>query len=150
LSGHEGQAWLKRLSEQCEAVAQAPGTERGRSNAELVAWLAHMAACDGEVDAKEVEALEAVAERRGVSPDTVQGMLDAARRRELHTPLPADCDEARRWFELLARLAWADGRLTRDEWVLLRRAADGAGLTNADLRFLAQRIRTDVYREARD
>lgn len=129
--------------------AAAPAAPPALAPADLLAWAVRVAAADGVVDAKERAGLESIARLAGVAPSR----LDEIVRDALATggePPPAPPPEcARDWLEAAARIALADGVVTPEEFALLSKIAAPTGMSAADVRVLVNRVKAEMYQEAK-
>ena len=108
-----------------------------------------MTLADGQLDDSERAMLEGTASRYGVSIDRLEQLIDAARANALNLPPPADEDEAKAHLQGMARVALADGKISREEFTLLRSAGQKLGLSDYDVKHLLQRTKAEMYAEAK-
>jgi predicted nucleic acid-binding Zn ribbon protein len=119
---------------------------------EAVAWLVRVTVADSEVDAKEREALAAVAEKAGLRQADLDAMIAAA---SGPTPTdgaaagPASAVEAREWLDLTAEVALADGRLSAEEASLLSDLGAAHGIPAAEVRLSVAHARARLYQRAK-
>jgi len=144
-----GRVLLERLS--AMTAAATPPELPAPPPSELVAWTARVAACDGVIDAHERVGLETLARRAGLAPGRLDDIVRDALAPGARTPPgPATIDAARDWIEAAARVALADGVVTRAEAALIARLAESAGLTAADADVIVNRVKAETYRRAKE
>ncbi|HEY7119780.1 MAG TPA: TIM44-like domain-containing protein [Tepidisphaeraceae bacterium] len=119
------------------------------SAAGVLAWMVKMTLADGHLDARERQLLASTAAHYNVPPDRLDQMIAAAQTNSLDVPAPADREEAQGQLHAIARVALADGRITREENALLRSAAGRLGLSDYDLSQLLKRVQRELYTDAR-
>jgi uncharacterized tellurite resistance protein B-like protein len=115
------------------------------SRASLLAWAVAGVRADGNVDANERRAVEALAERLGDTPEHLDALLSAPLD-ELAPPQPRDRAEAVVWLEQLCELALADGSVPRSEQDFLRRVAEHFGASQRELADSYDSARNRLYR----
>jgi len=116
----------------------------------LFAWLIRAALADNHIDDAERKMLDSLATKRGVRSDRLEAMIDAALRNELEMPRPKDAAEAKNWLTAMVDMSLSDGRLTKSEFNLLKRAGAGLQMSDHDVKLLVRRRKGELYREARD
>ena len=117
------------------------------SSADLLAWAAGLAREDGQLDAREAQALRRLAERLQVGPARLEALLSEPEAGA--PPSPRDTFEARQWLKALTGVALADGSLSRGERRWLRQAAEGLGVRRGEFERLLGKVRGELFREAR-
>jgi hypothetical protein len=122
--------------------------QRSTSDAGLLAWAIKEAAADGTVDPTERQVLSEMATQRGVSSDQLNAMIDAALRGEIDVPEPTSRTEAESWLAGMARIALADGKLTREEFGLLRMLGTKFNVGEYDIKMLLKRLRAEQFSQA--
>lgn len=115
----------------------------------LLCWMVKVAQEDGQVDPRERELLFATAARRHVEPEAVEAMLRAAQDGSLQAPEPSGPEETRSWLSAMVRMALADGRITGEEWQMLRAVGQRLDLSPADLRLIVSKTQREMYQEAK-
>jgi len=116
---------------------------------QLLAWAIHLALADNELDPKERAMLGRVARHRGIRPEQLETMIEAAQDDQVDLPEPEDADEAQRWLEAMADVALADGRIHRSEANLLMQAGQRLNWSQVDVKLLLKRRHTQLYQAAR-
>jgi hypothetical protein len=143
-----GRVLLERL--RASPGAAAPPPVPSLVPAGVLAWAARVAASDGVVDGKERAGLALLAQRAGVAPsrvdEIVRDALASGGDAEVAPPTP---QAAREWLEFAARIALADGVVSDAESALLLRLAASAEMSSADVRVLVNRVRAEMYQEAK-
>jgi uncharacterized tellurite resistance protein B-like protein len=114
----------------------------------LLAGMASAMFADGVVDPKEAEMLQQLAASRGVPPQQVQSII-AAVQGNVPLPRPSTPQESRELLEAMARMALADGKVTKEEEERLVYFGAPLGLAKADVVNLIARQRSVMYREAK-
>ncbi len=130
-----------------DAVARA-GVLRPASDAGLLAWAVKAAAVDGAVDPTERSVLQTLASQRGVPPEQLEQMIEAALRNDMDVPEPASRAEAEAWLRAMATIALADGQITNEELSLLRMLGTKFDLGESDVKMLLKRLRGEQYTQA--
>src|SRR5206468_4078042 len=120
------------------------------SSAGLLAWMVRCAIADGTVDAKELELLTTVGQRRNVPRSRIEEMIRAALRNELAAPQPSNATEAREWLGGMIQAAMADGNLSSAEQQMIQSTARGLGMSDYDLQMLVKSTRSEMLAQARD
>jgi tellurite resistance protein len=120
-----------------------PGSAAG-----LLAWAVKEAMADGEIDPTERSVLEGIASQSGVPAERLTQMIDAASRGELDAPEPASRAEAEAWMGAMAKIALADGKLTREEFDMLRTLGNKFDIGEDDVKMLLKRMRGEQYAQA--
>jgi hypothetical protein len=117
---------------------------------EVLAWAARVAASDGVVDGKEREGLARIAQRAGVAPSRVDELVRDALAPGADAPVgPQTPASAREWVESAVRIALADGVVSPEEFALLSRLGAPAAMSPVDVRVLVNRVRAQVFQEAK-
>lgn len=114
----------------------------------LLAWMIKAALADGQASDAELHSVRQVAARRYVPPEQVESMVRAAQAGQLDVPEPRDRDEARGWLAAMASVALADGKVSGEEYDLLRTAGQRSGLSDYDVKLLLKRTRGEAYGQA--
>jgi uncharacterized tellurite resistance protein B-like protein len=155
VSDPQGQALIRTLQgagagDNGDADTSAGGLSiHGASPSMVLAWMVKMTVADGEVDPRERELLVATARRYGVPEQRLDDMISAAQANALDLPKPADRDEAQAHLQSMARVALADGKISSEEYTLLRTTGQQLGLSDYDVKQLLQRTKADMYAEAK-
>ena len=126
----------------------APGPLRKTTDAGLLAWAVREAVADRAVDPIERDVLQTIAAQRGVSTGQLNQMIEAALRNEMDAPEPANRAEAESWLAAMAKIALADGKLTDEEFELLRMLGTKFDLGESDVKILLKRVRSEQYAQA--
>ncbi|MFI5380455.1 MAG: TIM44-like domain-containing protein, partial [Tepidisphaerales bacterium] len=134
---------LRSLQEHAEP-APLPRPRRGG----LLSWVVGVVVADGVVSPEEREMLRELATRRKIPQQAVDAMLAAALAGQLESISPVDQAEAREWLSAMIEAALADGKVTDEEWMVLRRMAGRAGLSESALQEMVRGTRRRVYRSA--
>jgi tellurite resistance protein len=130
------------------ATYAAMGALRSGSDAGLLAWAVKEALADGEIDPTERSVLEGIAAQSGISAEQLNQMIDAAGRGELDVPEPASRTEAEAWMAAMANIAMADGKLTKEEFDMLRMLGNKFDIGEYDVKMLLKRMRGGQYAQA--
>ena len=77
-------------------------------------------------------------------------MIDAAMRGNIDVPEPSNRAEAEAWLAAMAKIALADGKLTNEEFVLLRMLGNKFDLGEYDIKMLLKRVRSEQVRASLD
>jgi hypothetical protein len=124
------------------------GSRNENSTADLLAWAGALVRADGRVDGRERMALQALAERLGVSNARLEEVLeeggDGSAVRE-----PRDTLEARDWMRSLLRLALEGGTVPAVEWRLLKSAAKRFGIGRVEFERLLRQEERELARATR-
>ena len=116
----------------------------------LLAWAVATCCSDSILDNRERKILEQTARARGIPPETLQVMIDAALNQTLHPPAPQDREEALSWLGCMAESALADGAISPAEARLMQSLAQSSGITNQEVKTLINATRSRLYAQARD
>ena len=119
------------------------------SSAGLLRWMVCLAIADGEISPDEMTMLRAGAQRNGVPEEKLDEMIAAARQNQLHAPEPANQQEGEQWIRVLAREALADGKITSEEFQLLRATGTKIGLVDYDINQIVKETRAQMLAEAK-
>jgi hypothetical protein len=156
MSGLDATNLVGQAREQATAMApvegelvELNGAARTPRGTELLSWAVKMALADNELDEKEQKMLNRVAKNRHVDAQTMEVVIDAARRGELDVPEPADRDEARRWLNSLADVSLWDGRVHTEEFNLLCQAGKRFEYSAYDIKNLLKKRKAQMYQAAR-
>jgi hypothetical protein len=114
----------------------------------LMAAMTSAMFADGVVDAKEQEMLMQYAEARAIAPQRVQEIV-AAVQANVPLPRPTSQAEARVLLEAMARMALADGKISRQEEGMLLSFGQPYGLGKADIHQLVAGQRKALFRDAK-
>jgi predicted nucleic acid-binding Zn ribbon protein len=117
-------------------------------DAGLLAWAVKTAAADGTIDDREKQLLANFASQREIGPDQLNWMMTAAMNGSLETPAPANPEELRMWLTAMAKVAQADGVLSRPEIDLLETLGRRGGLSDYDLKLLLRQAQGEQYQAA--
>jgi len=139
---------LDEDSQSAAATYAKMGALRSGSDAGLLAWAVKEALADGEIDPTERSVLEGIAAQSGVSAEQLNRMIDAAGRGELDVPEPASRAEAEAWMAAMANIAMADGKLTKEEFDMLRMLGNKFDIGEYDVKMLLKRMRGEQYAQA--
>jgi len=148
-------AWKKRLriDEHRAGMLSQSGIHHGATTihkAEVLSWMAQIAAVDGVIAPKERKALEAVAAKTGLKAAEVEKLCRSSSARSAIEGMgPKDPKEARMWLASAARTALADGNVSRPEMNLLEQLARPHGLLPADVRVVVNSVRAVMYKESK-
>jgi len=123
------------------------GTPAADPEMVLMAMVATMFA-DGTPGVEERRLLDAFAAGRGIQRESVAAMV-AAFEEGAGVPGAKDRTEARAILSEMVGMALADGTICLEEMRFLESYANGAGLSNADLRTIIAGKRRTLYREAK-
>jgi hypothetical protein len=63
--------------------------------------------------------------------------------------MPQDAQQAKAWLTAMTREAMADGNLAREEYAVLLKAGQRAGLVDYDIRMLIRDVRGQAYTAAK-
>lgn len=138
-SGKQATEILTQLSEnnKAEASGMAYESKLGAvdvSAYSLLAWLVQLSVCDGEISPREELILTKTAKSRHIPYNDLKHMIAAAVAGNLQTGMPQSDKEARHWLRALVRLAWADGKITREEMVLIKKVAKRLEFADSDIK----------------
>lgn len=115
----------------------------------VLAWMVKMTLADGQLDPSEREMLDAYAARNRIPPERVEELIAAARANTLDVPAPGTDSEARAILSAMAKVALADGKITREERELLQTMGHHLGMTEIDVTQLIARTKGEMYAEAK-
>lgn len=94
--------------------------------------------------------LNVAAKKHGMSKEQVDALFAAAAAGQLDLPQPADGAEANQWLAEMAAAAHQTSGLSVAETALLRKAGQRLGLTDADVKLLLNRARSEAFTNARE
>ncbi|MGA2496414.1 MAG: TIM44-like domain-containing protein [Tepidisphaeraceae bacterium] len=114
----------------------------------LLSWVVGVVVADGVVTQEEREMLRQLASRQKISQQAVDAMLASALAGQFESISPVDQAEAQEWLSAMIEAALADGKIVDEEWVMLRRMAGRAGLSESALQELVRGLRATAYRSA--
>jgi uncharacterized tellurite resistance protein B-like protein len=117
--------------------------------AAFLAWAIKMAAADQQIEDGERKMLAGFAARKGVNGEQLDALIDAALRDKLRMPRPRDLAQAKRWLTAMADISLADGKLSRSEFNLLRRAGSSLKMTDKEVKQLLRDRQREIYRQAK-
>ena len=118
--------------------------------AEILSWMAQVAAVDGVIAPKERASLDALARKTGVKLTEVERLVRSSSARNQAEKLgPRDAREARLWLGAAARTALADGEVSAAEQALLERLVAEFGLLPADVRLVVNEERRALFHKAK-
>lgn len=134
-----------------------PGESSGKGRPEplvdpelSLAVLARIMVSDENLDAREYAALQAVAERRGLTDEQLQAVLDSARDEDVSLPVPKDARQAARFLGQLVAAGLVDGKISSSERRLLQGYAREMDLAPADVDLEINRQRGRLFQESKD
>ena len=104
---------------------------------------------DGEVDDKEMKTLSSFAEKRHITPEELDGIIETVRSDQDTLPSPGNKGEAREILAAMSRMVLADGRLSGGEKNLLQAFGESQGLVWADVKLIISQQKALLYREAK-
>ncbi len=104
---------------------------------------------DGEVDAKEMEALSTFAKARNIPEDKLSSIIRTVSSGQETLPVPQNQKEAREILAAMARVVLADGRLSSGEKNLLQKFGESQGLVWADVKLIIAQQKARLYSEAK-
>jgi hypothetical protein len=116
---------------------------------ELLAGLARVLMVDGELHEKERRYITELAERRGIPTPRMMMILATATSEEAPINVPQNLIQSKIFMDHLLRAALVDGRIRRVEFALLLQACQQIGWSAADLKLGINRIRKDLYQQAK-
>jgi uncharacterized tellurite resistance protein B-like protein len=103
---------------------------------------------DGTVDPAERKYLDRYAANNHVPPGTIDGLIAAAQRGELHIPQARTPQEAMACLEGLIEMSLADGKLDPAELKLILAYADSNGIERKRAEQRIRDLRQALYRQA--
>jgi hypothetical protein len=115
----------------------------------LLAWLAQAGLADKKIAPRERQMLLEVARRRHIPEDRFETLLKAAEAGHLEAPRPSGPEQARDWLTAAADVSLADGRVARQEYELLCRAALPYGLGRRDVKLLLRKRYGELYLQSK-
>jgi len=104
---------------------------------------------DGEVDDKEMKTLLSFAEKRHISREEVDAILQTVESDQDTLPVPGNQGEAREILSAMARMVLADGKLSSAEKNLLQAFGESQGLVWADVKLIISQQKAQLYQEAK-
>jgi predicted lipid-binding transport protein (Tim44 family)/uncharacterized tellurite resistance protein B-like protein len=104
---------------------------------------------DGEVDEKEMKTLTSFAEKRHITEDELQGIMETVKSDQDTLPVPGNQNEAREILAAMSRMVLADGKLSGDEKNLLQAFGESQGLAWADVKLIISQQKALLYRDAK-
>jgi hypothetical protein len=116
---------------------------------ELLAGLARVLMVDGELHEKERRYITELAERRGIPTPRMMMILATATSEEAPINVPQNLIQSKIFMDHLLRAALVDGRIRRVEFELLLQACQRIGWSAADLKLGINRIRKELYQQAK-
>jgi uncharacterized tellurite resistance protein B-like protein len=144
----------ERLLDRLHTPVVSPAASNGNgathpSDAAMVGWMVRMLLSDGSTSSAEHDVLRQLAHRRRVTDQQLETMLHAASEGMLQSPEPATREEAVEWLRSMASVAMADGKVHRDEVLMLQRVGGRYGFTSHDFKLMLNRARNDLLAEAK-
>jgi predicted lipid-binding transport protein (Tim44 family)/uncharacterized tellurite resistance protein B-like protein len=137
---------MRDLIQQVDMEIEVAAEPRG---IETLAWMIFTMLSDSVIDDKEIELLKSYSDARNIPMSQVENMIKAAQEGNLETPNPRDKNEAKEWLKAVARMALADGFISKEEKTILYAMADKLNLTHADINLIINRERTALYKKAK-
>ncbi|MEK6234210.1 MAG: Tim44-like domain-containing protein, partial [Planctomycetales bacterium] len=123
----------------------------GPGQMSLILWAIKQALADDDhIDQGEREVIAHFAQQRGVSPQHVDRLITAAGQDDLDLPVPIDKAQENRWLRDMADAILWDGKVTRDEFKMLKQAGAPLGYDHRDLKSLLKIRQKVVYQQARE
>jgi predicted lipid-binding transport protein (Tim44 family)/uncharacterized tellurite resistance protein B-like protein len=104
---------------------------------------------DGVVHEKEMKALRSFASSRGVDEEQLGEILSTVESGAANLPTPSNQSEGKQILMAMARMALADGKLSRQEKDVLYEFGQSQNLTRADVNLLLASLRKELYAEAK-
>lgn len=104
---------------------------------------------DGEVDAKEMEALSTFAKARRIPEEKLSSIIQTVSSGQETLPVPQNQKEAREILAVMVRIVLADGRLSSAEKNLLQKFGESQGLVWADVKLIIAQQKARLYSEAK-
>lgn len=103
---------------------------------------------DGVIDEREKEMLYSAAQNRGLSKNVVDQMIESAKKGEL-VAIPSNIEEARGMLASMARVALADGKISKEEYNLMLNFGAKYNYKKADIDVIINNQRRLLFNEAR-
>jgi hypothetical protein len=125
-----------------------PLSARTPNFAGLLGWLIKLSSINGSVDPRDRGHIATFGLARGIRADQIDSMFSSVAQGSLTAPEPRDRAEATAWLGIMAVEAWADGKLSDEEWNMLCAMGTKAGLTEYDVKMLALRARRQMAEAA--
>jgi uncharacterized tellurite resistance protein B-like protein len=141
---------LNQLRDSAPAFAESDEPAPPPAPAYVLSWMVKMTLADGQLDASEREMLDAYASRYRIPAQRVEELIAAARANTLDIPAPSSDGEARANLTAMAKVALADGKITREERELLKAMGQHLGLAEIDVTELIARTKAEMYAEAKE
>ncbi len=104
---------------------------------------------DGEASPDELAYLQDFAQRRGVEPQEVKELLEAARAGQLNVLAPRDAGEAAAFLRGVIAMALADGKVQPAERSAIAACAKAWNLDDGHIDEMIERQRRELYEQAR-
>jgi predicted lipid-binding transport protein (Tim44 family)/uncharacterized tellurite resistance protein B-like protein len=111
--------------------------------------LARVMFIDGELDPRELKALQSLAQHRNIGPEQLNLILEQARDQQAELPIPTTPQEGRSFLMQLIEAILVDGKISRAEKQLINSYAQKIGLTPADVSLALNAERARAYQAAR-
>jgi len=127
-------------------------TLNSRSSAQLLECLVATMLADGVIDPKEMAILKDFGGRNGVPEARIQEVVATLQGKDTGKntlPLPDTPEEGREILKAMASMALADGRLSDDEFSLLRDFGRKIGLSPLDVKMIVRKERTRLFQEGK-
>ena len=116
---------------------------------ELAAWMVQVMLADGRIDPKEQVVIEQFAAARNIPKSRIDLLIESARSGQIETPVPSGHQEAKSWMEEMARMALADGFVSKEEHTALMKLGKKIGYSAIDINQFIRKTRTDLFRESK-
>ena len=115
----------------------------------LLAWMVQCVVANGNIDEAEERMLQHTADRRGVSPEQLRRMVDAARHGQLHISEPKTPEAIESWLGAMITAALSDGEISPAEQQLIARVGQKYALSDYDIKMLIRRRQAQLYATAK-
>jgi uncharacterized tellurite resistance protein B-like protein len=116
---------------------------------EVAAWLLKVMLADGHVDDKERELLHHYADARHIPRSQMDAMIETAAQGHFECPEPQGTQECRQWMGSMARMALADGFVSKDEEAALLELGKHLDYSAYDVKHVITEERKLMYRESK-
>lgn len=125
----------------------APAAEPHAEGLELAAWMVQVMLADGQIDPKEQAVIEQFAAARNIPKPQINLLIESARSGQIETPMPSGRQEAKAWLEEMAKMALADGFVSKEEHTALMKLGKKLGYSAHDIKQCILKARADLFKE---
>ncbi|OVE82434.1 hypothetical protein BVY04_00935, partial [bacterium M21] len=117
---------------------------------EVMAWMVKVMLADGIIDAEEEKQLNSYAQQRQIPKSQIDSLIHRCQSGTLQTPVPKDATETQAWLASMARMALADGFVSKEEEVALMQLGKALNYGAYDIKRIIKEQRREMFHDAKD